>query len=671
MSARQVAVWFLVAVSVPYLVLHHILPRLSRGVAGVTRASVDVVLADYNENCWAACRARALRCDSDLFGLINDCESMRAIVGGVGAEQCAPSTGFDLPAYDRYYKRVHVSTWPTAHPPSCGGRHPNTRRACVCRRADDADGDSSLADERGVHVVYSAEDSEYMEWQARFDYFWFEKVGWKNAKLTRLLAAAAAPKELAVPTHVAPPYNWSSDVYKAYNKPLSIMDWFARAPPIAEDVVVVVDPDCMFLKPFAMQELVREGKPVAMKALFSFDYHFRDRHIVERYSLLGNFTCTKPDPVAVPVLIHRKDLERLAPLWLKWTELIRADTEDGLLKWDPEWKKVSFSWTAEMFGYVMAACELGLRHDMWADLQAIPGQNATDLRTHPIIHYHTPVWAAGHKWVKYPKDAHTNFIWPLDKVWHGASTPLVDKTFFNGMYEAARALYGKPDDDFVWQGSLADSMRQIVRRNVKHRGCFRAASRADTDAYLINSVSHGLLPCAESCTNRNKTYSALSRGHRCYCASRVEAASRVADADAATHCDARCRDGELCGGADSDAYLDVYEVVVAKPFTTDQLEFVGCFPDNTGSRDLPLLKRLSVPSPGECVRLCVDVDHPYAGVQMGQECHCGKEPPGRVGPAFQGSEVEVECKFKCAATGDSCGGWSRNSVWKVKPGVEV
>ena len=40
-----------------------------------------------------------------------------------------------------------------------------------------------------------------------------------------------------------------------------------------------------------------------------------DRDIVERYSLMYNMTCATPDPIAVPVIIHRRDLERLAPLW--------------------------------------------------------------------------------------------------------------------------------------------------------------------------------------------------------------------------------------------------------------------------------------------------------------------------------------------------------------------
>lgn len=32
--------------------------------------------------------------------------------------------------------------------------------------------------------------------------------------------------------------------------------------------------------------------------------------------------CTHFDPIAVPVIIHRKDLERIAPLWLKWDSLL-------------------------------------------------------------------------------------------------------------------------------------------------------------------------------------------------------------------------------------------------------------------------------------------------------------------------------------------------------------
>jgi hypothetical protein len=113
-----------------------------------------------------------------------------------------------------------------------------------------------------------------------------------------------------------------------------------------------------------------------MKALYSFDYNYRDRRIVERYSILAGKLCTRPDPVgmcvsivfatafqrylllrtAVPVLLHRKDAEKIAPLWLKWTELIRNDTEDGDLKWDPEWKKVRVD-------IIRSLCNICLKYD--------------------------------------------------------------------------------------------------------------------------------------------------------------------------------------------------------------------------------------------------------------------------------------------------------------------
>jgi hypothetical protein len=66
----------------------------------------------------------------------------------------------------------------------------------------------------------------------------------------------------------------------------------------------------------------------------------------------------------VPVVIHRNDLARVAPLWLKYTEEIRKDRE-GPNKWPIEWNDNRYTvnrieWVAEMFGYVIAASHLGL-----------------------------------------------------------------------------------------------------------------------------------------------------------------------------------------------------------------------------------------------------------------------------------------------------------------------
>lgn len=60
-------------------------------------------------------------------------------------------------------------------------------------------------------------------------------------------------------------------------------------------------------------------------------------------------------------------------------------------------------WIAEMLGYVLASCELGFQHQIWPELQLVPGVNWTTLGSPPppVIHYHTPVWINHHKWVKY------------------------------------------------------------------------------------------------------------------------------------------------------------------------------------------------------------------------------------------------------------------------------
>ena len=34
---------------------------------------------------------------------------------------------------------------------------------------------------------------------------------------------------------------------------------------------------------------------------------------------------------------------------------------------------------------------------------------------------------------------------------------------------------------------------------------------------VVNSVSHGVLPCTKSCLNRDYKYAALARGHHCFC----------------------------------------------------------------------------------------------------------------------------------------------------------
>jgi hypothetical protein len=159
---------------------------------------------------------------------------------------------------------------------------------------------------------------------------------------------------------VSPP--WKSplpnDFYKPYNKPWSITKWLEEAKP-KEDVIMIVDPDCMFVK--KMEIMVEEGSPVAQQAFYNFDFSKDDvpMQVARRYCK----GCTFLDPIAVPVIIHRRDIEKIAPRWLEKTHEIRRDRDTWPSAWtNTSESNVGLAWTAEMFGYVFAASELGIRH---------------------------------------------------------------------------------------------------------------------------------------------------------------------------------------------------------------------------------------------------------------------------------------------------------------------
>ena len=119
----------------------------------------------------------------------------------------------------------------------------------------------------------------------------------------------------------------------------------------------------------------------------------------------------------MPVVIHRNDLARVAPLWLKYTEDIRRDRE-GPNKWPIEWNDNRFvvnriEWVAEMFGYVIAAAHLDLRHEM-VDLQHVPSVHKRLTPGVPFLHYHVRIETADHKfWNKGDDHAGQRFPWPI------------------------------------------------------------------------------------------------------------------------------------------------------------------------------------------------------------------------------------------------------------------
>jgi peptidyl serine alpha-galactosyltransferase len=218
----------------------------------------------------------------------------------------------------------------------------------------------------GIHTVFSVSSSLYQRWQADLLAYSHEKVG-QPGPLTRLLCSHEQPTPFACRTFRTAPYSphpVSGDDYTAYNKPAALNAWLQEEPP-SEDVLLILNPDCIFLEPLAGS--VSRGSPVVQP--WDLLHPTQHRWFVEKH-------CSNPElvgDVGVPILIHKDDLVALAPLWLEKTEQIRSDPVS----------RQYVGWIAEMWGYTTAAAELGLRHTK-RGMQRLQTEDRTDL---PIVHY--------------------------------------------------------------------------------------------------------------------------------------------------------------------------------------------------------------------------------------------------------------------------------------------
>jgi len=246
-----------------------------------------------------------------------------------------------------------------------------------------------------LHTVFSVQPSKYFEWQVRYMAYHFNKSK-QEGPLTRLLSGNHADHiSPQVDTWVAPPYrHLHFDPYVPYNKPTAIIHWL-RHSGVRSEYVIVVDPDCIFLRPLVTRAkdgdgvvvhlgsgrdvAVSKGKPFGQKGYMDWTKGGPFESLTKHYCP----GCDKVDALAVPIVIHREDLEKIAPLWLSITEQIRADKAT----WNKEWNAATFalSWTAEMYGYIFAAAKLGIKHSVSDRAQEIVGFNKKV--SAPILHY--------------------------------------------------------------------------------------------------------------------------------------------------------------------------------------------------------------------------------------------------------------------------------------------
>jgi hypothetical protein len=231
-----------------------------------------------------------------------------------------------------------------------------------------------------VHTVFSVDGSLYQRWQADLLAYSHRKVG-QPGPLTRLLSADEPPTPFAGRTfHTRSycPHPVTGDYYHCYNKVMALRAWLEQNPP-EEEITLLLDPDCVFLKP--LTGTVSRGHPCAQPVDFMDPVQYPE--LIEKH-------CRNPevvDAVGVPILIHRDDLMTLIPLWAEKTEQIRNDPRSLEL--------IGGGWLAEMWGYTLAAADIGLRH-VESALQRRETEDLVDL---PIVHYAGPVSDIANQWV--------------------------------------------------------------------------------------------------------------------------------------------------------------------------------------------------------------------------------------------------------------------------------
>eukprot|EP00756_Hemistasia_phaeocysticola_P063564 Hpha_TRINITY_DN7037_c0_g1::TRINITY_DN7037_c0_g1_i1::g.22931::m.22931/K20781/SGT1; peptidyl serine alpha-galactosyltransferase len=218
-------------------------------------------------------------------------------------------------------------------------------------------------------VVWSGESSNYFAFQTQSNLYAFETSGQSadGGGWARLMTSSSYD-DLAetFPTFSAKRHPYSRR-YSPINKGDVLAKWFASVDaPGPDEILVVIDPDNWLLQSLAPHlEGVTKGHASAQAAWYVHNV----AGVTEMWKQFCEQNCDwKLDLVAVPIFIHRDDMEKIAPLWVKYSLLIKER-----LEWDKvflrRYNYLQVDWCAEMYGYVFAAAHAGIPHKVVPSLQ--------------------------------------------------------------------------------------------------------------------------------------------------------------------------------------------------------------------------------------------------------------------------------------------------------------
>ena len=194
------------------------------------------------------------------------------------------------------------------------------------------------ANHLSIHVAFPTECGLYFVWQSIGMVYSHGKIR-QPGPLTRIVSCTpeeweAMPPEARdfVPTHVAPNYAVhprTGDRYPAYNKPMAVIDWLAKTD-VKEDYVLIIDADMIMRRPI----LPDPSSPLATSAFFGYMIGVNNelalKHVPEvtpREDELAGPKGRRGDKAGGFTMMQTEQLRRVAPLWLQYTEDVRADPD--------------------------------------------------------------------------------------------------------------------------------------------------------------------------------------------------------------------------------------------------------------------------------------------------------------------------------------------------------
>jgi len=217
-------------------------------------------------------------------------------------------------------------------------------------------------------VIYSAEAGTYMGYQSQTSYYSFLTSGMADSATYTRLATARKEDDVitTIPSFFAKRHPFSKR-YGPLNKPDVIMKYFKSGAKPTEEVIVIVDPDNWFtgsVEKYA--NMVKRGLTVGEPAFYN-----GNPGINALWKEVCKANCKDtPKHQGIPYVIHRDDLEVVAPLWRMYVLLLkqRFDSEpDFLNKYNGY--GIQPDWCAEMFGWNYAVTHAGLQQHVEFGMQ--------------------------------------------------------------------------------------------------------------------------------------------------------------------------------------------------------------------------------------------------------------------------------------------------------------